>query len=350
MKNLKLEDLEIEKMLTNEQLEVNTDFYTYLKEMNGTNGFSATQRQKLLTEIIVYHENIGTTWESTTKDIINYILGKDLNLNVNKKGAMNLLAHTIKTEERFVMYKFSLKLMEIKDLMLSIARMSDYSKLLKSKAHPLSLEYDFYSKKYPFTKRVKASLLTYIFFEKFDNNKLTMDSEGTKEFLESMKKDYNKLKEAGICVNQMFSLITTESVSQSIKTGAGSNYEDRIKKVLESQNIRDYTEQTHDKEDKSTEFDFHFTLNGKTYGLSAKRTVRERYKQFIKTSQMSQLDIMIDVTLGIDITEDKLKNIRQHGVYVFVADEVYNESPFMKKNEGIFPATQFTKETLSNLE
>lgn len=108
MKNLKLEELEIEKMLTNEQLEVNTDFYTYLKEMNGTNGFSATQRQKLLTEIIVYHENIGTTWESTTKDIINYISGKDLNLNVNKKGAMNLLAHTIKTEERFVMYKFSL--------------------------------------------------------------------------------------------------------------------------------------------------------------------------------------------------------------------------------------------------
>jgi hypothetical protein len=46
------------------------------------------------------------------------------------------------------------------------------------------------------------------------------------------------------------------------------------------------------------EFELFFELDGRTYGIGAKRTLRERYKQFIKTSHTSKIDVMIEITLG----------------------------------------------------
>jgi hypothetical protein len=83
----------------------------------------------------------------------------------------------------------------------------------------------------------------------------------------------------------------SESINQSIISDSGSNYEDRILTVLTSIGINENDiSKTHDKNDSSTEFDFFFELQNKTYGIGAKRTLRERYKQFIKTAQMSNID------------------------------------------------------------
>ncbi len=93
--------------------------------------------------------------------------------------------------------------------------------------------------------------------------------------------------------NQIFMLIFNESINQSIINDSGSNYEDRIIQVLSKIGINeDDITKEHDKNDSSTEFDFFFTLKNKTYGIGAKRTLRERYKQFIKTAQMTNIDFL----------------------------------------------------------
>lgn len=105
----------------------------------------------------------------------------------------------------------------------------------------------------------------------------------------------------------------------------------------------------HDKDDSSTEFDFFFELNQKTYGIGAKRTLRERYKQFIKTAQMTQIDVMIEITLGVDLTEEKVKSIRNHNLFLFVADEIYCEYAYLQQFDGVYPSSKLTLKTLESL-
>ena len=113
--------------------------------------------------------------------------------------------------------------------------------------------------------------------------------------------------------------------------------------------MNDNITKTHDLNDSSTEFDFFFEIYGKTYGIGAKRTLRERYKQFIKTAQMSQIDIMIEITLGIDLTLEKVKSIRNHNVFLFVADEVYQNNQYLQNYIGVYSAKDLTIDTLKEL-
>ena len=106
---------------------------------------------------------------------------------------------------------------------------------------------------------------------------------------------------------------------------------------------------THDKNDSSTEFDFFFELNNKTYGIGAKRTLRERYKQFIKTAQMTKIDVMIEITLGIDLTEEKVNSIRKHNIFLFISDEVYNSNKYLQKIDGVYSSKDLTLQTLEKL-
>ena len=168
--------------------------------------------------------------------------------------------------------------------------------------------------------------------------------------------DYNlhsfaiELKNHGVEPNQIFMLMFSESVNQSIISDSGYNYEERIAAVLESIGIdKNSISKTHDKNDSSTEFDFFFELNNKTYGIGAKRTLRERYKQFIKTAQMTKIDVMIQVTLGIDLTEEKVKAIRNHQVFLFVAEEVYNNYEYLQKIVGVYSTKDLNISTLETL-
>ncbi len=152
-------------------------------------------------------------------------------------------------------------------------------------------------------------------------------SKSAEEFIKSLSSLAIELKNNGVEPNQIFMLMFSESINQSIISDSGSNYEDRILSVLTSIGIDESKiEKTHDKDDSSTEFDFFFELKNRSYGIGAKRTLRERYKQFIKTAQMSNIDIMIEITLGMDLTEEKVKAIRNHNVFLFVSDEIYNAS------------------------
>ena len=111
----------------------------------------------------------------------------------------------------------------------------------------------------------------------------------------------------------------------------------------------DSISKAHDKVDSSTEFDFIFEFEGRRYGIGAKRTLRERYKQFIKTSHMSQLDVMIEITLGTDLRESAARAIREHGVYLFVADEVYDAKKYLQEIDGVYPARELSVKLIAKL-
>ncbi len=175
-------------------------------------------------------------------------------------------------------------------------------------------------------------------------------SEDAQDYMMRLSNDAIRLKALGIEPNQIFMLMFSESINQSIISDSGSDYEQRIFSVLTSIGIAAETiEKTHDEGDRSTEFDLFFELDGRTYGIGAKRTLRERYKQFIKTALGSDIGVMIEITLGLDLTEAKAKIILGHGTKIFVANEIYMQREFLQKLDGIYSVKNLTLETLKKL-
>jgi len=239
----------------------------------------------------------------------------------------------------------------IKDLLLQESKLKDLLDISKlENLDPLSLEYDKITIYSPYSTRVNGALLSLIFFDKLDNGETNFISKGAENFIKSLSSLAIELKANGVEANQIFMLMFSESINQSIISDSGSNYEDRILSVLTSIGIdENKIQKTHDKNDSSTEFDFFFELQNKTYGIGAKRTLRERYKQFIKTAQMTKIDVMIEITLGMDLTEEKVKAIRNHNVFLFVSDEIYNSYQYLQDIDGIYPSTELTIEVLKSL-
>ncbi|AUI70020.2 hypothetical protein [Beggiatoa leptomitoformis] len=218
---------------------------------------------------------------------------------------------------------------------------------------PLSLEYDKLSVMTPYSARVNGALLALVFFEKLIAGQSDFMSQEVEDFLKSLSISAMSLVAKGVEPNQIFMLMFNESINQSIISNSGSNYEDRILSVLTgNMGLRkeDIECNVHDTTDASTEYDFRFKLRDKrSYGIGAKRTLRERYKQFIKTAHASDINVMITITIGLDLTEDKAVTIRENGVYIFVADEVYSDRGYLREQEGIFPTSELTETTLLGL-
>jgi hypothetical protein len=246
---------------------------------------------------------------------------------------------------------FSLKLYMIKDLLLAEAKLKNIIDAeAMSDMDPLSLAYDEKSLYRPYATRVNGALLSLGFFEKLESGEAHFFSKDAQDYIGRFSKEAMRLKNLGIESNQIFMLIFSESMNQSIISDSGSDYEERIFSVLTKIGIAAETiEKIHDEDDKSTEFDLFFELDGRTYGIGAKRTLRERYKQFIKTALGSDIGVMIEITLGVDLTEAKAKIILSHGVKLFVADEVYMQRDFLRKLDGVYSVKNLTIDMLRTL-
>ena len=202
----------------------------------------------------------------------------------------------------------------------------------------------------PYTTRVASALLTLLFFDNVEINNINFMTADAIIFLQDLSNNFLEFKKLGLEINQIFILIFTESINQSIISDSGNNYESRILSILLKNNIKDI-KKIHDKNDKSTEFDFFFELNGRTFGIGAKRTLRERYKQFVKTAITSKIDIMIEITLGVDLSKDKADIItNKHGIYVFVSDEVYSSKEYLQSNNKVYSVKELNLKTLTSLK
>jgi hypothetical protein len=328
-----------------QKLDLNLKFYFMLKHLVKT---KLTDRQVL--QFKEYLNLYGTCWLDQNASF-TFALPQTKG-GENQKGYLLDIYTFVKTKEDIKLLLFALNLYAIKDLLLEEAKLKCL--LLQDdllKLHPLSIQYDKKTLVTPYTTRVNGALLALLFFNKLETQDFIFCTEDTIEFFNKLSKDASFLCKQGLEPNQIFMLMFSESIYQSVRSTSGSNYEERIKSVLVNTGIpNESITKIHDANDKSTEFDFFFTLEGKTIGIGAKRTLRERYKQFIKTAHTSPLDLMICITLGVDATEDKVQTIcRQHNVLLFVADEIYQEREYLQQEQNCYSVNDLTLDTLKKL-
>lgn len=331
---MKLENLVICK----KKIDINLEFYFFLKLINKLNP-SSNQINTIFQNIFLLGFDISKLQFSLEniflKSKTKHILIKEV---IDKLNSDNI-----------DLFDLSLRLYQVKDLLLTEAKISEAietNSILN--LNPLSLEYDRLSILKPYKTRVNGALLTLLFFEKLKQHKFNFISQDSIEYIKTLSLKIEKFAKLGLESNQIFMLMFNESIDQSIKSDSGSNYEDRIFSVLNKIGIKNILK-IHDKNDKSTEYDFFFEIEGKTFGIGAKRTLRERYKQFIKTSITSKIDISIEITLGIDLNEEKAKIIASHGSFIFVSDEIYQIKDFLKQNNNVFSVKDLNIETLTKL-
>jgi len=332
-----------ELKISNKVFDINLVFYNFLKKITQS---KLTDGQ--INDLLVIFFSNSTLKSNELKELFYSYLDE----NVKRADTSTIYAVIEDIDDKTIgLFIFSLKLNVIKDLLLAEAKVKQNMKAQElTGLNQLSLAYDKISTQVAYATRISGALLSLLFFEKLENKEDIYLSESTSSFIKTLVKEHKGLVKMGIEPNQIFMLLFSESINQSITSSAGASYEDRIKNILISIGIpSDDIEKTHDDNDSSTEFDFLFKHNGKRFGIGAKRTLRERYKQFIKTAYMSQLNVMIEITLGTDLRENIANAIRDHGVYLFVADEIYKEKKFLQEKEGIYPASELSLGLLNKL-
>ncbi|MBK2095868.1 hypothetical protein IB680_09275 [Francisella philomiragia] len=317
-------------------------FYFFLKHLVKT---KLTGNQSILLLSSIHSKRSFDLKIEEMNIFLESITGKD------KKYHLDIVFSRIQDEMDLRLFIFSLKLYMIKDLLLAEANLKSEIELDNlSQLDPLSLKYDDKTLNTPYSTRVSGALLSLCFFHKLENKETSLLSQDSKEYFDRLSDEANSLKKIGIEPNQIFMLMFSESINQSIISKSGTNYEDRIFDTLINIGVpSDKITKIHDAADKSTEYDFFFELDGRSYGIGAKRTLRERYKQFIKTSISSDIDVMIEITLGLDLNESKAKTILNHNTKIFVADEIYQSKSFLQEMVGVFSVKDLNLDTLKNL-
>ncbi len=333
--------MKIEKLhLSQDKLDINLRFYFILKYLVKLKPKVKEVNQIFEITALGSFNNINNI-----RDRINEIFNK----NSDRFSYINEITLSFKDDIDIEMFCFAIWLYQIKDLLLVESKISSliYSDKLRD-INPLSLEYDKISVLNPYKTRVQGALLALTFFEKLEKKETNIISQDAINIVSKMLGYLLSLKKLGLESNQIFMLMFSESINQSIISDSGFNYEARIKTVLERIGVENI-QKIHDIQDKSTEYDFFFKLEGKQYGIGAKRTLRERYKQFIKTSNTTPIDVIIQITLGVDLTEEKAKTMVQHGSYIFVSDEIYQLKSFCKSMKEIYSVNNLNKDTLISL-
>ena len=327
-----------------DKLDTNFNLYFFLKELNGSAKISENEISYVLE---VYFANKKLNYQKLKSILLNF----SEKLSDKKRSNFEALIHHIKSELDLSIFIFALRLIQIKPLLLEEAKFAQIEDIVSlSDFNQLSLMYDTISKSKPYLTRVNGALISLLFFTKIDAKETNFITNNTTDYINFLFHDYEFLKNKGLEANQMFMLMFSESIDQSIKSSAGSSYEDRIFNILIGLGIKsEDISKTHDKADASTEFDFFFEYKGKTFGIGAKRTLRERYKQFIKTGFGSKLDVMIQITLGLDLTEEKAKSIARYGVITIVSDEIYSSRKYLQNMKDVYPASSLSLDLFTKL-
>lgn len=208
-----------------------------------------------------------------------------------------------------------------------------YSENADISADKLSLAFDTLGIDKPYGVRVISSLLVYSTTDISELNIGLFLTDEARNGVNEIKSRISRMfHNYGVNTSSIFSIIVAESVSQSIRSTAGSSYEARVESVLSNVDS-DIKGHSHDSNIRSIEYNFTFKINDKTVGVSAKRTLRERYKQnFEDNNLLGDVDYMALITLGIDLNKDKMDDIlAKKGIFIIVSGDVYD----MPNNEHL---------------
>jgi len=320
----------------NRAVSYTADLYYYMKRLYGAQ-YRLLNLSAPVKEIM---ENALKTDEplSSTIEKLNKLLENSNRVKSDKKDEYFYMFSKWTSKNDALLFYLALLLLEKKDELRK--RVEDELQELNEELtglHPLSLKYDNLTVKDIYILRVVVGYKTekYLLTEKNKKNRLG-----------------NLLKWAGknnIVVAHAFFPIIYESLNQSITSMSGGGYEKRIADILSKiPGITDLERLTHE-DIGSVEHDFIFKFEGKKFGVSAKRTLRERYKQYVNLVDKSDSDVFITITFGADLTQKKAETIRKLGVFIFVAPEVYAQDKWVRKTGGIYPADQLNKKTLQEI-
>lgn len=332
--------------ISKREYENNLLFYTILKNLIKCH---LSENKMILLEQLI-SENNELDFAKLIEFLSNNVVNESIKAYDDYTTLLNLC-----NEENLEMWKeltcLSIELLLSKNLILEEAKSyakTQYNDGIAMHKDKLSFGYDMVNLEYPYGQRVISALLVYTLTNIERKTEFILETSGkTIKKLNDMIRDVTK--KYNINANNIFMIIMDESINQSIISSAGSSYESRVNSVLlnVSDNVHTHA---HDKFINSVEYDYTFELDGKTYGVSAKRTLRERYKQNFEDVNQLSVDAMFLVTLGIDLNEEKLNNIMQrHGYYVVVAQEIYDSKQYFKKNGRVISSKNFNKESLRKL-
>ncbi|WHP39178.1 MAG: hypothetical protein QJQ54_00845 [Mollicutes bacterium] len=281
--------------------------------------------------------------------------GEKFKNNKEKKEIFLLISNKISNLYNLDLFTLSLFLIYLKVIILKQTERKisgNKEKNIESKVfnYELSQTFDQKSTLMPYKFRVIAVLLAKNSFLEKEKKEGSFLFNLSEEKNKKIKKIINCFEEDGLAIFQIFLIILVGSVDQKIKADAGINYEKRVKKSLIKMGIEEEKiKKKFDINDSSTEYDFFFKINNRTFGISAKRTLRERYKQFLKTAKQIEVDVMISITIGTDVRKDIAENITKSGIFLFVSPEIYKSQKFFKDIKGVYSTKDFNKKTLLSL-
>jgi hypothetical protein len=327
-----------------DSFQINYKFYYFLKILNSNDGLSEAQLRQTF-KVISESKNKNAFLSIFKIKILGKIKSEQ------KSIILKELLLTIENNLDYDIFTFAVYILIFKPLLIEYSKVIELDNIMDD-VFILSLERDNFTKNMPYAFRVQGALISLIFFDyinKKDKEHFpTSDYQDT--FLNELFKKHANLKEQGLEANQMFMILLQESISQSIKSTAGADLEDLVITLLTNEGISDISKKI-DAKNHEIEYDHFFLLNNKYYGVSTKRTLRERYKQFKKT-KTAEADIFIHITSGLDLNETKATTITSDsfGCFIFVFPEIYNSSDFMIQNDRIFSTLDLNRETLIKLQ
>lgn len=312
----------------------NLNFYVCLKFLLQC-GLSEKQLI-LLQKTVIENKNLGY------EKLCNLLLedGFIMKSTVAKYDKFNYFVNSIEKNNLEMWCDFiniAVELFLIKDLILQESKqyaLKEYKKELREISDCLSIEYDMSGLHLPYGQRVISALLVYVLTDLNRDYEFVLSA--SENLVQTFKNNFKIIiNKYNINVNNIFQIIMDESMNQSIKSDAGLSYETRVYNALLPivDNLKGHS---HDKNIPSVEYDNTFTYNNICCGVSAKRTLRERYKQNFENVSLLQVDYMFVITLGIDLNEDKLKNILQkENHYIIVSQEQFESKAFLKHNSKV---------------
>lgn len=310
-------------------------FYMLLK---GLVQIGMTQRQLITFQDII--QNKSTGFRNNISEFKRLVKNGQY-CRSSKSDDLYMLINTL-TSQNFDMWRHmmdcAIEMVLYKDLILaeSKAYVSEKTKQVEREiTDKLSLKYDVNSLEMPYGQRVVSALLVSAIAdaERDSTYVLAKSNKIVKSIGEKLRTLINTYD---INCSNMLLLIVDESTNQSIKSSAGTSYEDRVYNTLFGM-VTNLETHTHDTKIPSVEYDDQFEYRGIKWGVSAKRTLRERYKQNHEHVEDLDVNYIIVITLGVDLNEEKVNLITsKHGNFILVAQEVYEENEYMKNNKYVF--------------
>ncbi len=318
------------------RLTINLELYKTLKDVIQTK-LTETQTLILIGKLKLL---IHSKEKFDTKINILYKGIDDLTKNTKtREKTKQLIGNNIFREESFILFKIALNLDRFKKVILQQSKLVAEDFQLTENIHIMDFQYDYNMLHLPYSVRVTGALLIKALFEEINLRKNIL--------YKPLAEDLTKIE--NLDADAILQIIYAESASQSIRLSSGSSYENRLEEVFKNNNIT-YKSQSFDVNLQAVEYDFILTRNGKKIGVSAKRTLRERYKQNHEDVEKLEVDAMFLITLGIDLNEDKIRYITHKvGNYIFVASDLYEQTSFFQKNQNVYPLNLFTNDLIDKI-